>query len=247
MSSIRLPYMHGYRLRISHQNGLANSGLLIAYETFRQSCPGASNTTLIILNKTGFKKVISNFSTGEAGTFDSETVYYPLRLTDSTVKLIAADHIIHNGMDFEKVNLKAVVGYPYPEQIGVPIERLIVKTRSYTENVLDDNGAELMDENNNYQVKVIHEEPIFYEWIGEELIELGSNYYLDRMDSLLYTPIDSINTETPITQSESPPEFEKTNAEKTENSTSLISFIIGLLIGLLVLGIVLVFRKRKMN
>ncbi|NOQ74603.1 MAG: hypothetical protein GQ574_21505 [Crocinitomix sp.] len=248
LSSIGLPYMHGYRIRICHENGLANSGLLIAYETFRQSCPGASNTTLIILNETGFKKIISNFSTGEAGTFDSETVYYPIRLADGAIKLIPGDYIIYNGMDFEKVDLNKIEGYPYPEQIGVPIERLIVKTRSFTENILDENDVvQLKDDNYSYKVKVINEEPFFYEWNGEELIELGSNYYLNQLDSVINLALDSTNTEIPLKQSESPTEFNYPSSEKTENSTSITPFtsgLIGFIIGGLVVGIILLFAFR---
>lgn len=248
LNSIHLPLMHGYRLRICHQNGLANSGLLIAYETFRQSCPGASNTFLIIINEDGLKKLTSNFSTGEGGMFDSEAVYFPLKLTDGSVRLIEGEHIIHNGMDFEEVNLKEMEGFPYPKHIGVPIERLIVKTKSYTENIFDENGKELMDENDNYQVKVIHDEPIFYEWNGQELIELGSSYYLDRLDSLTNSPIDSTIIATPLKPSET--EFADIMAEKVEPSPSWTSFIsgfIGFLIGSFVFWIFLVLEKRKRN
>ena len=244
LSRIELPSFHGYRIRICHQNGLANSGLLIAYETFRQSCPGASNITLIILNENGFSELVSSFSTGEAGMFEQESIYYPLIMADSSVKLIAANHIIYNGVDFESVDYNEVPGYMYPENIGIPIERLVVKTKSYTENILDKYGAELIDKNGVYKVNEIHEAPVFYEWNGDALIELKSDYYLSRLDSILKSPIDTTVTKDSSLQNELPIKKNSGKINEKPPFSPFLSGIVGFIIALVLFWIILMIRKR---
>ncbi len=244
LDKITLPFMHGYRLQTSSDNGLKNSGLLIIYETFRQSCPGASSINLVLLNKNGFHNLISSFSTGEAGMFEHETIYYPLKLANASIKLIAVSDIMYAQNEENELNLNTISGYPYPNHIGIPIEQLIVKTKSYTENILDENGKELMDENSNYRVNIINEEPVFYEWNGDELIELGSLYYLNRMDSLIALPTDSIKIDNP-----------KNQVQKVANeiaiddcstfSGSLFNMLAGFFLGGLTIGIIFLIKRQK--
>ena len=191
LDKLKLPLLHGYQIKLCAFNGLAQSGTLIAYETYRESCPGTSITHLIILNKNGFTDLISTYSTGEAGLFDSESVYFPIKTESGEIKLIAESYLTNHYIENGKVNLKEIAGFPYPSIIGIPIERLVVKKRSYTEEITDENGEPLYDENENYRVNVIHEEPVFYEWDGTDLIELGSNYYLNRLDDLSKHTSDS--------------------------------------------------------
>ncbi len=244
LDKITLPFMHGYRLETCRDNGLKDSGLLLIYETFRQSCPGASSTNLVLLNEDGFHNLISNFSTGEAGMFEHETIYYPIKLANDSVKLIAVSDIMYVLREENGLNLNEVSGYPYPNHIGIPIERLIVKTKSYTENILDENGKELMDENSNYRVNIINEEPVFYEWNGDKLIELGSLYYLSRVDSLIALPSDAIKIDNPKNQVQKV--ADKIVADESSSFTgTVLSALVGFLLGGLTIGIIFLIKRRK--
>src|SRR5690606_21595274 len=127
-------------------------------------------------------------------------------------------------------------------------ERLVVKTKSYTKEFIDEFGRPIMEDDYNYKVKVIHNEPVFYEWNGTELIELGSNYYLDQIDSLARLLPDSTSISNTIPSihryelEQNEVTVKNTNSDK---KNSLMSISIGILIGGFVAGILFVLIGKK--
>ncbi|HSI89592.1 MAG TPA: hypothetical protein VK927_00680 [Adhaeribacter sp.] len=159
---------HGHNLMFPIYNGLKDSGKLIRYRTYRQSCPGANLNEFVIYNQNGFTKLLSGFSTGEAGEFEYETIYLPMKFPNDKVLLVAnAD--LENILNYQTGGLHV---YDYPKHLNVPIDQLIVKTREYTEPILDKDGEYVMVDDYEVKVKVIKEKPKFYKWDGRKLTEV---------------------------------------------------------------------------
>lgn len=160
--------MHGFRLNISVFNGLKGGGQLIRYETFRESCPGANLNELILLKNGKFHALLSAFATGEMGEYEAETIYYPMKFDNGKVLLVAnAD--LENIFNLSTAELNV---FEYNEDIGIPIEELVVRVKRYSETIMDENGEPKMDAQDiDYLVNDIVDEPEFFRWDGEKLIK----------------------------------------------------------------------------
>ncbi len=175
-----LNYMHAHRDDLLRFNGLDFSKNIIHVTSFRESCPGATSHEFIRLDDEGnLTKIISSYSTGEMGYFDEEQIYFPLKFESGKTLLVANGEIdfIFNTSSGE------LNTFEYPNEPGIPINQLIVKTKKYTEDCLQKytNRQNLVEktyfveaeENGEMkQVRVFEEKPQFYKWDGTELKQI---------------------------------------------------------------------------
>jgi hypothetical protein len=161
-------FIHGYEIQFLPFNGLKNSGQIIRYRTFRTSCPGAEHNEFVVYNQNGFTKLLSAFSTGEEESFDEETIYLPLKFDNGKI-LLVANGDLKNIFNVQTTELNVL---PYPKKLKVPIEQLIIKTKEYTETILNSKGEPVVENEDEEKVKVIKEKPKYYKWDGTLLIEL---------------------------------------------------------------------------
>jgi len=238
--------MHGSAIEVIKNNGLQNSGTLICYETYRESCPGATKFELIVLKNSHFYPLLTSYSTGEVGTFDTEEVYLPILHKDGVVKLTPISHFYLRYNSSIQLD-SSYTGFNYPKNIGVPLENLIVKTHSYTELILDKNGEPIMDKNDNFKVTVITESPTYYAWNGDKLRLIGAEDYISQIDSLTYLiqVNDSANNvlKNQIDSLKNSTEIEAVSTEIKPNKKPNYFLYFGLVLGGFFIGFIL-FKKR---
>jgi hypothetical protein len=160
--------MQGYEIQFIPFNGLKNSGQIIRYRTFRTSCPGAEHNEFVIYSQNGFTKLLSAISIGEDETFDKETIYLPLKFDNGKI-LLVANGDLKNIFNVQTTELNVL---PYPKKLKVPIEQLIIKTKEYTETILNSKEEPIVENKDKEKVRVIKEKPKYYKWDGTLLIEL---------------------------------------------------------------------------
>lgn len=244
LDQIDLPFMHGYAIKIMESCALKNCEKLMVYETYRMSCPGSIAIHLVALTKRGFKTVSNSFSTGEANLYNSTTFYIPFYTGNDAIKLIADGELIRGNKD-----LSTVVGFPYPEEIGIPIDQLLVKKVAYTKEILDANGQLIQDDDHNFKVEEIEDEPVFYQWNGEESVELKSNYYLNRIKSALSdsTQFTLPQEKSAISRLDGRPIQITTKQTEKQILTPVLMLFAGLLIGSLFTFILLKLYSKSRN
>lgn len=163
-----LHYFHAFEIRSQLFNGLETPGSLVRYTTFTQSCPSATYHEFIQIDNGKFTSIASCMSGGEANLYQMEIVYLPLKFGNGKI-LLVADGDWENIFNYDTATLNT---FNYPAQFGVPIENLIVITKEHTEEVLDANGEPVMENENDYKVKVIKEKPQYYRWDGQKLTQV---------------------------------------------------------------------------
>lgn len=182
LDEVQFEYMHGYRIYPIKNSALPiNSGNLYCFETYRESCPGATEYSIFHVDDFGFTKMISAFSTGEAGTFDEEIIYFPFR-TKKGICLLNFERVARNEFSLEENDEKD--RYSFPKNLGIPIQNCVIKTHHYTEYSSEEDGGDIEHETGEYTIEIIKNQPIIYTWNNEQLEELGSVYFLDRIDQL---------------------------------------------------------------
>lgn len=162
-------YFSAFEVRNQLYKGLDNPGDIVCYSTYTQSCPSTLYNEYISLHNGQFRFITSDISSGESNLYEIETTYFPLKFGNGTILLVAngdAEHIFN----FQSATLNT---YNYPPQIGIPIEQLVVKTGEYSEQILDNNGEPMMDENENYKVKIVKGQPMYYQWDGQNLVKVN--------------------------------------------------------------------------
>lgn len=164
--SFLLNYLsHGYELEAVGFNGLKDCETLLHYRTYRESCPGGEMHQFVAFTKNGFVEVASCSGEGEGGEYIWETLYLPMRFPNGKVLLVAyAD--LENIFNIQTADLNT---YPYPENAGIPIDQLIVKTNEFTVPLLDEDGNDQYDEHGSKKVRVDHDPPVYYRWDGKEV------------------------------------------------------------------------------
>lgn len=211
IDEIKLPYLHGKRFTVRKDLALTDCSSFLIYETFRMSCPGTLSLQVIGIHQNGFTPISNSHSSGEANLFDSETNYLPVKLKNGEIKLVP------DGMLMQTKNFDDKVGYPYPDEVGVPISSLIIKTRTYTEEVLDANGELIEDDHHNFKVNIVEEEPEMYFWNKNEMNKLGPVHFLNLIEKC-HTKKDTVMQEVlaPLLE-------EEKNRDQQSGSTPLVT------------------------
>lgn len=182
LDEIVMELMHGYRIIPIENCELVNEGQLFAFETYRESCPGATKYSIFHVTDNGFTQLLSSFSTGEAGTFDSEQIYLPFKGKDEVIRLYDFQEVV--GVQFDNSKLSKDDIFDLPKNIGIPIAKSIVKTHSYTETIWDKEGNPIELDNGEYKVNVIEDAPEVYKWNNGKLKEMSVLDFINQVNQL---------------------------------------------------------------
>jgi len=154
LDTFELYHNAGYHLKLLMYNGLEFNKSIIIYNDFRTSCPGTSSITYIGLDEKGkFSKIISSFN----GTESTSTIFFPMKFGESKILLIKNANVnqIFNQQTGE-LNI-----YPYPSELNIPIEQLIVETTvEYAGDIEGLTESEIIIKSSNVN---------FYKWNGKKL------------------------------------------------------------------------------
>ncbi len=134
---------------------------LFNFEFFNAQCPGTTINLLIVDCGDSLTKVANSFSMGESTWSESFIVYIPVKFGNGKILLVANGDVknIFNGYTAE-LNI-----FPYPKNINVPIEELVVIV---TENK-DAEELENIDNDNEPELKVTLYKEEYYQWKDNKL------------------------------------------------------------------------------
>jgi len=144
--------------------------IFFRYRTFTNSCPGVTNYVFIADNGKRLKKVTASASTGEGDEFNDETVYLPVQFGNGKI-LLVADGDVEHIFDVSTASLRV---FPYPENCGVPINNLIVKTKDKGTYVTDANDHLVRNKDGTYKIKSEVKSTEFYSWDGNKVTRMPS-------------------------------------------------------------------------
>jgi hypothetical protein len=141
--------------------------LLRLYWHHGESCPESEGNVFIFGNENKMNEIISASATGEGGFYEFTKVYIPLKFDKGKILLVENGDSEHM-LDAWNATLKTI---PYPEESGIPIERLIVTIEESGAGKSDADGNFIVDKDDNIVMEITHRIIRYYQWDGERLTE----------------------------------------------------------------------------
>lgn len=148
----------------SIQNDYSENTILV-YTTSLEACPGTTIDCFIIDTGTKLQKLAEGISEGEESWSNSAVVYIPLKFGNGKIMLVANGDT-ENIFDSQTASLRV---FPYPNDINVPIENLIVIDYEEGEYELDKGENLIKNEDGTYKMSLIKKSTEFYDWDGKTL------------------------------------------------------------------------------
>lgn len=142
---------------------LKNVISIFNFQNNMESCPGTHNSEYVVYTKEGkLTKLLSTTEEGESSFYQHESIYFPIKLMDNSIKLVQNADVknIYNQRT-GKLNI-----YPYPKSSKVPISELVVKISEKGEGI-PDYESDYPDE--NPLGMNVTKDIIYYRWDGKVL------------------------------------------------------------------------------
>jgi|GEM_PF-3131520 len=163
-----------YRLRPVYNFALKNINSIIHIDFYRTGgCPGTSNDVFLMTKGDTFEELIQSMSMGEAGYYDHSIIYLPIQFENGKILLVAYGNI---ELIFNRVTGDLNV-YPYPEELGVPIEELIVVEHEEGETLYDEDYKQIFTQEGKNKVKIEKKDTRFFRWDGQKLKKIKEIVY----------------------------------------------------------------------
>lgn len=141
---------------------------VLKYETSSEECPGITEDYYIIDNGNKLILLAKGTSSGESSWYQSSIVYIPIKLTNGKVMLVANGNI-NNIFNSETGELNV---FHYTEDIGIPIENLIVIKNEEVEYEFDEDYNPIENKDGTYKIASENYSTEYYSWNGKVVTKI---------------------------------------------------------------------------
>lgn len=151
-----------YDIKNIHNSALKNSYSLFFLSYHCYSGLGFTANHFIVDNGKQLSRLILTVSSGDGGSSDLSTVYLPVRLTNGKKIVLARNGVL----SIDETTAKPEI-YPYPSNVDIPIDELIVVENKTAELLWDDKNEDMKyNSDGTIAERFTNIETIFYRWDG---------------------------------------------------------------------------------
>ncbi|MFD1628565.1 SH3 domain-containing protein [Pseudopedobacter beijingensis] len=172
IETLRLPLISMPSVTEISSTTLISASKVLRYTTNSEECPGLTENYFIIDTGTRLILLAKGSSSGESSWYESSTVFIPKKLGNGKVMLVV-DGSFENIFNLETGRLNV---FPYPKDIGVPIENLIVIENKDIQYELDKNDDPIENEDGTYKIASKNYSTEYYSWDGEVIKKINKKY-----------------------------------------------------------------------
>lgn len=149
-------------IRISHHMDFCGGGLVNAFIT------DAKNKLFLF--------PLAYEGGGEMGDYEEVTLYFPIKNKNGSVKLMANAGPERKGAltDYEDPEI------PYPANLGIPIEDLVVLKEAYGESYKDADGQPILKKDQTPKMRSETTETEYYKWNGQKLVKVKKSMLVNQ-------------------------------------------------------------------